>query len=82
MDKYTILIVDDEKDLVSMVKLRLEAAGYDTIEAYNGQEALTKAKLTKNINNIPSPTIFLFSISSIRTLSPGTKNKTIPPFKT
>ena len=44
MDKYTILIVDDEKDLVSMVKLRLEAAGYDTIEAYDGQEALTKAQ--------------------------------------
>ena len=47
MDKYTILIVDDEKDLVSMVKLRLEAAGYDTIEAYDGQEALTKAQNEK-----------------------------------
>ena len=44
MGKHTILIVDDEKDLVSMVKLRLEATGYDTIEAYDGQEALTKAQ--------------------------------------
>ena len=47
MDKHTILIVDDEKDLVSMVKLRLEALGYDTIEAYDGQEALTKARNEK-----------------------------------
>jgi len=44
MGRHTILIVDDEKDLVSMVKMRLEAAGYDTIEAYDGQEALTKAQ--------------------------------------
>ena len=40
----TILIVDDEKDLVSMVKMRLEAVGYNTIEAYDGQEALNKAQ--------------------------------------
>ena len=40
----TILIVDDEKDLVSMVKMRLEAVGYNTIEAYDGQEALSKAQ--------------------------------------
>jgi len=44
MDKRRILIVDDEHELVSMVKMRLEAAGYDTLEAYDGQDALAKAR--------------------------------------
>ena len=39
-----ILIVDDEKDLVKVIELRLKAAGYDTIAAYDGQEALNKAR--------------------------------------
>ncbi len=44
MSQHKILIVDDEEDLVTMIKLRLEAAGYDTLEAYDGQEALKKAQ--------------------------------------
>lgn len=44
MSKYKILIVDDEADLVTMIKLRLEATGYDILEAYDGQEALKKAQ--------------------------------------
>ena len=42
-----ILIVDDEVQLVEMVKMRLEAAGYPVITAYDGQEALEKAKKEK-----------------------------------
>jgi len=44
MDKRRILIVDDEQELVSMIKMRLAAAGYDTLEAYDGQDALAKAR--------------------------------------
>lgn len=44
MGKRRILIVDDEQDLVAMVKMRLEALGYDTLEAYDGQDALDKAR--------------------------------------
>jgi DNA-binding response OmpR family regulator len=44
VSRHKILIVDDEADLVTMIKLRLEAAGYDTLEAYNGQEALKKVR--------------------------------------
>ena len=44
MSQKRILIVDDEKDLVDMLKLRLEAAGYEILEAYDGQEGLEKAK--------------------------------------
>ncbi len=37
---YTILICDDEKDIVSALKIYLTAEGYQTIEAANGREAL------------------------------------------
>lgn len=42
-----ILVVDDETQLVEMVKIRLEAAGYMVVCAYDGQEALEKAKKEK-----------------------------------
>lgn len=35
-----ILICDDERDIVSALKIYLEAEGYETVCTYNGQEAL------------------------------------------
>ena len=40
MDKYTILVCDDEKDLVSGLKIYLEVENYRVLEAYNGMQAL------------------------------------------
>lgn len=37
---YNILICDDEKDIVSALKIYLEAEGYGTFAAGNGREAL------------------------------------------
>ena len=37
---HNILICDDEKDIVSALKIYLTAEGYQTFEAYNGKEAL------------------------------------------
>ena len=37
---YNILICDDEKDIVSALKIYLEAEGYQTFAAANGKEAL------------------------------------------
>jgi len=37
---YNILVCDDEKDIVSALKIYLAAEGYQVYEAYNGQEAL------------------------------------------
>ncbi len=37
---YNILICDDEKDIVSALKIYLEAEGYQTFPAYSGKEAL------------------------------------------
>ncbi len=39
-----ILIIEDEKDMVEMLKMRLKPAGYETIAAYDGQEGLEKAR--------------------------------------
>jgi DNA-binding response OmpR family regulator len=47
MPKKRILLVDDEVQLVEMVKLRLEANDYEVITAYDGQEALDKARKEK-----------------------------------
>ena len=41
---YTIVLVEDERDLNSLIRTYLEKAGYKVISYYNGEEAL------KNIN--------------------------------
>jgi len=35
-----IMIIDDEKDLVDFVKIRLEANGYQVVSAYDGEEGV------------------------------------------
>jgi DNA-binding response OmpR family regulator len=42
-----ILVVDDETELVNMLRLRLEANHYEVITSYDGQEALDKARKEK-----------------------------------
>ena len=37
---YNILICDDERDIVSALKIYLTPEGYTLFEAYNGMEAL------------------------------------------
>lgn len=37
---YNILICDDERDIVSALKIYLDSEGYNTFEAFNGREAL------------------------------------------
>lgn len=42
-----ILVVDDEVDLVEILKLSLEVNNYEVITAFDGEEALEKAKKEK-----------------------------------
>jgi len=44
MDKQRVLIVDDEKDIVETIKFRLEFEGFECLVAYEGEEALLKAR--------------------------------------
>lgn len=39
-----ILIIDDEKDLVTVVRMRLEANGFSVSEAFSAEEGLKKAQ--------------------------------------
>ena len=41
---YTILICDDDRDIVSALDIYLTSEGYQTIKAYNGREALKAAE--------------------------------------
>ncbi len=43
--KYRVLLVDDEADLLSLWKLRLESNGYEVETALSGEEALAKFSL-------------------------------------
>ena len=44
MDKKRVLIVDDEPDIVESIKFNLELENIECLEAYDGEEALAKAK--------------------------------------
>ena len=41
---YTILICDDDRDIVSALDIYLTSEGYQTIKAYNGREAIRAAE--------------------------------------
>jgi CheY-like chemotaxis protein len=45
--KKVILVVDDELEFLKMIRMRLEANGYEVVTATNGQEALDKFKKYK-----------------------------------
>ncbi|MBI4040680.1 MAG: response regulator [Deltaproteobacteria bacterium] len=47
MPNRTILIADDEPDLVEMLKLKFESEGFHVLEAYNGEQALEEMKKQK-----------------------------------
>jgi len=44
MEKKKILVVDDEPDMVKMLRMSLETASYEVIAAYDGQEGIDKTK--------------------------------------
>lgn len=41
---YKILVCDDEKDIVSALKIYLTSEGYEVVTAYNGREAVDKVR--------------------------------------
>ncbi|MDO8749497.1 MAG: response regulator [Candidatus Omnitrophota bacterium] len=47
MAKKRLLLVDDEVELVEMIKFRLEASGYEVLTANDGQQALEIARREK-----------------------------------
>lgn len=41
---YKVLLVDDDKEIVDMLKQRLTREDYDVVVAYDGEEALSKVE--------------------------------------
>lgn len=44
MSKQTILVVDDEQDLLDLIEYNLKKEGFDVIKAENGQDGIKKAR--------------------------------------
>lgn len=49
---YTILICDDDEDIVSALKIFLSADGYKIVEAFNGEQAIEAVKANDEIQLI------------------------------
>lgn len=47
MDRKKILMVDDEEDILKVLRFRLEANDYEVLTASDGQEGLNKARSEK-----------------------------------
>jgi len=50
LNRFKILVVDDDADLVSATKELLERKKFEVVTAYSGQEALEKAKTIPDLN--------------------------------
>jgi DNA-binding response OmpR family regulator len=47
MSTWNVLVVDDDEDIVRIMKLYLLGKGYDVLTAFSGQEGIDKAKAEK-----------------------------------
>jgi DNA-binding response OmpR family regulator len=77
MAKKKILVIDDMPNIVTMVKARLEASGYEVITASDGQQGLTYAYTEKPdliILDIVMPAGGGYSVYTRLRLSPKTRS--------
>lgn len=74
--KYNILICDDEKDIVSALKLYLGQEDYNLFEAYNGKEALEI--LDREDIHLLLLDIMMPEMDGIETLATLRRDKNIP----
>jgi len=76
----TIMVVDDSSSVRQMMSFTLENAGYEVVEAEDGEEALKKLLDSKNINmivtdlNMPNVT----GLELIRSVRSNSEFKYIP----
>ncbi|MDP8229656.1 MAG: response regulator [Candidatus Gorgyraea atricola] len=79
MDKKKVLVVDDDVDLLKMLKLRMETEGYEFMSAQNGEEMF-------NIIKIKKPDVILLDVmlpkmdgyTALREMRKEEKYKDIP----
>ena len=73
---YTILVVDDDKEIVNAIEIYLSQEGYNIIKAYDGEEALEKIK--ENEIHLIILDIMRPNKDGSETLQEIRKDKTIP----
>lgn len=52
MAKGKILVIDDEEDVRDVIRLHLEGAGYNILEAVNGEDAIKTLRAEDNMVNV------------------------------
>ncbi|MFA6948205.1 MAG: response regulator, partial [Eubacteriales bacterium] len=73
---YNILICDDERDIVSALKIYLSSEGYNPLEAYDGAAALEL--LRKNDISIVLLDVMMPVMDGIVTLSKLREESNVP----
>ena len=77
MGKKTILIVDDEPELVKALQIRFEEEGFRVITAYDGSNGLEKTRTEKPdlvILDIVMPVMDGYQVCETIKNDPATKN--------
>ena len=57
-----ILLVDDERDVVTLIKFMLEKDGHTVVPAYDGAEALAKAGLEPRDETAVTPELVILDV--------------------
>ena len=73
---YTILVCDDDKEIVKAISIYLEKEGYKVIKAYNGEEALKTVK--ENLIHLIILDVMMPKKDGIETLKELRAEKSIP----
>jgi len=58
----SILVVDDERDVVTLIKFLLQKDGYTVVEAFNGAQALEKLGVDPPSDSTPLPDLVLLDV--------------------
>ncbi len=57
-----IMVVDDERDVVILIKFLLEKDGHEVIEAFNGGEAVEKLGVNPPKDDVPLPELIILDV--------------------
>lgn len=57
-----ILVIDDERDVVTLIKFLLEKDGHQITEAYNGAEALARLGVEPKAEGVTFPDLIIMDV--------------------
>jgi CheY-like chemotaxis protein len=57
-----IFVVDDERDVVTLIRFILEKDGHEIVEAYNGAQVLEKLGMEPARSGVPMPDLMILDV--------------------